>query len=131
MRNEELRNLYSSKHIIRVITSGTIRQTRYLAHLKETKYVYKIFKWKSWMSKEFGVTMWTVLIYSGQGSVASYCEQNNECLGSTEGRNLLINRATMSFSGKILLHGFSYVFPKEFQCLKIFLPTPYIFCNIF
>jgi len=39
------------------------------------------------MSKEFGVTKWTVLIYSGQGSVTSYCGHNNEYLGSIKGGN--------------------------------------------
>ena len=39
------------------------------------------------MSKGFWVSKWTVLIYSGQGSVTDYCRQNNEYLVSIKGGN--------------------------------------------
>lgn len=73
---------------------------------------------------DFLVTMWPVLISSGQGSVVSYYECNNEHFGSIEGGNLVTDRETMSFSGRILFHGFTYAYPKQIQRLTIYLPTP-------
>jgi hypothetical protein len=90
LRNEELRDLYSSRSIIRIIKSRRMRWVGHVARLAEKKNAYRLLvgkpegKWTLGRPRHrwvYNITIWTELVWLRIGTELSSCEFGTETFG--------------------------------------------------